>query len=513
MSEQANKKNIISCVKGINPVAQTAFFSAIIVGLLAHGYAMTNHFLTYDSMWNLYSNQDMISSGRQFLQYACGIGSYFDLPWVNGLLSLLYLAVTAMILTSIYEMKSKISGFLTGAFLVSFPAITSTFFYTFTIDGYMLAVLLSVLAFYIADRYKWGFAVSIPVLGISVGIYQSYISVTIMICITVLLIRILDNKISEIMNKAWRYVVMGAGAYLFYLVTLKIMLFLKGASLSGYQGSDAVTGVPLDVVKQGLIEAFRKFKSFALYENVLTTFDYMKIGVVIVATVAVGLYIYFFIKKKAYTNPVRIIGVLVLLALIPFGSTLAMIVSPNMMFHLLMRLPWVILFIFAIKLAEMFETKNKKKPIIPVNLAASVLLIWGFVVTANIGYFQMNERYEKTYATCVRMVDRLEQTPGYHTGDKVAILGGILNYDNFPPTDVTTEYLSGYFGVEGELCVNSTAKYAEFMAHYLGVEITTIPEEEEIEMTTREEFINMPNFPEKESIKKIDDVWVIRING
>ena len=54
-------------IKKIKPAHRYAFFSAMIVGLLTHLFAMTNNLLTVDSMWNMYSDQDMITSGRQFL--------------------------------------------------------------------------------------------------------------------------------------------------------------------------------------------------------------------------------------------------------------------------------------------------------------------------------------------------------------------------------------------------------------------------------------------------------------
>ena len=75
----------------IRPYWVTAFVSCMVIGLLTYGYLMSNHFLTHDSMWNLYSDQNMITSGRQFLQFACGISSYYDLPWFNGLLAIFYL--------------------------------------------------------------------------------------------------------------------------------------------------------------------------------------------------------------------------------------------------------------------------------------------------------------------------------------------------------------------------------------------------------------------------------------
>lgn len=506
------------CFKGMmnkfSKAEKYAFISCMVAGLLTHMYAMTNNFLNFDSMWNIYSSQDMISSGRQFLTYACGISSYFDLPWINGVLAIFWLALASVVLVRIFKIDNVLAGAMTGIVLVTFPAVTSTFFYSYTVDGYMLAVFLAVLSVYLAEKYKWGFIPSIFILGFSIGVYQAYFSLAIVLCMLLLLMRLLEEDAKPLLVKAAKFVAMGVGAYIFYLVTLKIMLAVKGAEMSGYQGSDAVNGVSLSVVGKGLKSAFTSFKSFILYENVLTTFDYMKWVFLFIAFAAAAAYIYLVIKRKSYKCPIKVAGGVIIIAMLPFATSLVAIISPNITFHLIMRMPFVLYFVFAVAIMEEFKKEAPKcKLLSKAALLATALLVWGFVLTANIGYFNMNERYEKTYATCVRIVDRLEQTPGYHTGDKVALLGGVLDSENYPETDITKEYLSGYFGVSGDLCINSSEKFAEFISHFLNVTITTIPLEEEIDLTQNEEFLNMHNFPAEDSIQKIGDVWVIRING
>lgn len=63
-----------------------AFWAAFAACLLIHIYKFTNPILNHDSVFNVYTDQNMTGSGRWLLQYACGISSYFDLHWVNGLL-------------------------------------------------------------------------------------------------------------------------------------------------------------------------------------------------------------------------------------------------------------------------------------------------------------------------------------------------------------------------------------------------------------------------------------------
>ena len=79
-------------IKQMKSQWKAAFSGTFLIGFLTYFYTMSHHFLTYDSMWNLYSAQDMITSGRQFLTYACRISSDYDLPALNGILAIFYLS-------------------------------------------------------------------------------------------------------------------------------------------------------------------------------------------------------------------------------------------------------------------------------------------------------------------------------------------------------------------------------------------------------------------------------------
>ena len=504
-------------IKQMKSQWKAAFSGTFLIGFLTYFYTMSHHFLTYDSMWNLYSAQDMITSGRQFLTYACRISSDYDLPALNGILAIFYLSLTAVVLTEVFCVRNNLTAVLIGGLLVTFPSISSTFCYTYTIDGYMLAVLLTTVGFWLANRYRHGWIAGIFLTGIALGIYQAYFAYLIVLCILVLLLDLLkEDSRKKLIVKAVKFILMGICGYLFYMVTLKIMLTIKGISLSGYQGTDKVLGFSLKEIPKGLSAAFDSFYQFAAWGNVLTTTNVMKymfVGLTVLGGLA---YLICFISRKRYKDLFRLIIGVLLVATIPFGSNIVTIMSPLTTFHLLMRYSWVLFFVFVLAVAEQIEWKRALKLENPVKALVGIftaVLIFEFSVMANIVAFNMEERYEKTYALCVRLVDRLEQTDGYKTGMKVAILGGFPNQTNYPATSITEEDLHGYFGASGEYCVNSTQKIAEFCAHYLNVTLTTIPFEEEIELTGREEFLEMEKFPDKESIRLIDDVWVIKLNG
>lgn len=501
----------------IKPHWITAFVSGIIIGLLSYGYFMSNHFLTYDSMWNLYSDQNMITSGRQFLQYACGISSYYDLPWLNGLLAIFYLAVTSILVIEGLGIKSHINSVLTAGIIITFPSVISTFGYSYTVDGYMLAALLATLAFFLAERKKWGFLPGAVILGVALGIYQAFLSFTIILCVLRLLLDILDNvKIKEILIKGIKFVGMGIASYIFYLVTLNIMLKFQNVQLSGYQGVDSVGKISLSTIPVGLKAAFTNFINFARWANVLTTTESMKLAFVGLILSGVTLFCFLFISKKCYKNIGNILITAGCVIVIPFGATAVSIISPDTFYHLLLRGCWCLFFVFILALSERLtisksELINRiKKVVVIIVSLLSIILIFEFSKMANIAGYNQNERYEKSYGLCIRILDRLEQTPGYEHGMPVAILGGMPDY---PSTDITKEDLSGYFGVTGDYVIGSTEYFAEFMSHYMNITLNTIGLEEELKLVETEEFKECTKFPDENCIIRINDVWVIKLNG
>lgn len=89
----------------VKPTWKLAFCSTMVIGLLTHGYKFTNTLFVPDSLRNFYSDQNILGSGRWFLSIACGLSSYFDLPWLNGVLSIFYIALTMVVITELLQLQ------------------------------------------------------------------------------------------------------------------------------------------------------------------------------------------------------------------------------------------------------------------------------------------------------------------------------------------------------------------------------------------------------------------------
>ena len=131
-----------------------AFLSAFVLGILIHLPVMLSDIPNHDGLSSMYFDQNMITSGRWFLSVACGFSSYFTIPWIIGLIGLLWLALTAVALTELLELADPLVIMAVSGLLVSFPALASTFAYVFTMDGYMMALFLAILAVLLRKNRK-----------------------------------------------------------------------------------------------------------------------------------------------------------------------------------------------------------------------------------------------------------------------------------------------------------------------------------------------------------------------
>lgn len=81
------------------------FLATWIGGMLAHAYRFFNFLPSWDSMYNFAGTGATYSSGRCFLEFFSKISSKYDMPWVNGALSLLYISLASILLVELFELQ------------------------------------------------------------------------------------------------------------------------------------------------------------------------------------------------------------------------------------------------------------------------------------------------------------------------------------------------------------------------------------------------------------------------
>jgi hypothetical protein len=165
----------------ILPQWKVCFLSALVIGLLAHLYKITGWLPNWDSLVFRYDPQNMLGLGRWFLPVVCSFSSFYDLPFLNGIISILFHALGAVCICKILKVENKITAALIGALIVSFPTVTSVLMYNYVADGYSIAFFMSTLAAVFMTNKKPNYIAAALLIALSSGIYQAYLTVTVML--------------------------------------------------------------------------------------------------------------------------------------------------------------------------------------------------------------------------------------------------------------------------------------------------------------------------------------------
>lgn len=530
---------------GLSSVTKGAFFSALVFGLLAHMVPMTGDFPNHDGLGSLYFNQDMLSSGRWFLSLACGISSYFALPWLIGVLSVLYIGIAAALTCAVLKIRNKYSAIVIGALMATFPALASTFAYVFTMDGYMLGLLMAVAAVYFTRKFRFGWIGGAVLLALSLGTYQAYLPVAVILSMYAALLilmgenrRIATSKTSGSSEEAagteerdsaktkilriLRFLYMGLLGGGLYFVILKVFLKVRGVSMGAYQGgSNLVGGKSLEAATEvKMAAAYKDFAVFSVRSKVLAPNVFVWIALGILIGAALMLLLREIVKKKWYKRPVLYIAIILIAVIYPVASNVVMIVMGDVTYHAIMRYQWVLIPIILIALCDRLAYKPEYYAaaagresfvklvtwLIPV---LGCLIAFCYIVTDNIGYSNLQKKYERTYAYCERLLDRIEQTDGYYPGIPIAIIG-VVSEDQYPKADLTEGVTDNLIGLSGDYLCYKGADYKHFFKAYLGADLNIISGEEIGEIYNSEEYVLMDSFPGKTSVKLVDGTIYVK---
>lgn len=409
-----------------------AFFSAFFLGLLVHIYKFTNLLPNADALYNFYSSQNMAASGRWFLSIACSFGSWFDLPWVNGVLSLVFMGLTAAMVAEVFRMENPVLMLLSSGLLVSFPAITATMAYEFTADGYMLAMALSALSVclsrmeYIGKKHLPRLILSGLCICLSCGIYQAYVSFGFVLAVCYFMMELLENRRSD--KELWKWigtqVLIYGGALAAYYGIWKLCLGALGFTAASYQGIDRVGVMGAGDLVSALVKIAGDFVKFFIEWNIL---DH---GVTVYSVLNILFLIFFaggiltaVLKSGMLKRKIHLLLLVLCLAALPVGCYIWYLTSPDVFYHALMLQSVCLLYILTAVIYDRWVQPKK-------SMAALVLLtaiVFNNSVCANMYYNLMHQSFEKTRAAAVELSTRIHLLDDGNV-KYVAIYGGLGDY-------------------------------------------------------------------------------------
>lgn len=500
---------------------KTAFISTFFLALLIHLYKLANTLPNHDALYNYYSDQNVLGSGRWALSFACGISSYYDLPWINGLLSCVFVALTVVVVVAVFKMKNPILIGLTGALVAAAPATTETFFFTYTADGYMLAMFLSALAVWFStldEKRISRWILSGVCICVSCGIYQAYVSFALLLAVCYFIDLLLQGTHSRKDCLKWvlRQVVTYAAALAAYLVIWKLCMHFTGTAANAYQGISQVGRVGIGLLINGLISSVKTvmlyFLQWDVVGNGFTLYSVLSIAFLV--TMAAGLVLAVIrsgILKRMWAV---ILLVLCVIAVIPFAC-IWHFTSDSIGYRAMMLQSLTLLFVLTAVLFERWA-KPRWKNAVGILLA---VVVFNNALMANISYFYMNLGYERTYAESVEIVTQIHALQREQDFDKIAVIGSRHKDVQWIFSDPETGAIApaGRIYMLSSLLESSLLYDSDHIIFFLkanyGLELEPVSGEMKTQLAASPDVEAMGCWPQGDGIKVIGNTLVIKLSN
>lgn len=497
-----------------------AFLGGIVATLLVHLFKFVNYLPNHDSLYNYYASQNMTVSGRWALSAACGLSSFFDLPWVIGALSALFIGLTAALVVAIFKIKNPFLIVLASALLASAPGITETFFFLYTADGYMIAMFAATLGAYfmrLGEKRVSRFFLGSVCICISCGIYQAYVSFALVLIVLSLALELLRDTVN--IRYAVRHTLCTAlavaASMVTYLIIWKVILAVSGTQPTSYQGISDVGVIGVSGLLSALAEAVRTVLFYLLQWNVLEHgFSvYSVLSLAFLATF-VASFILATVKSRIYKRPAALALLMAaIVSVLPF-SCIWLFFSNGVSYRPMMLVSLTLPFIFVGVLFEEFAGSVAKNLVCLLLCAISL----NNALMANIAYYYMDRCYERTYAEGVLMMSRIYELADEHEFDRIAVIGNLcyeVQYENSDP-DSWHGTPAGQVhiltsGLEMSLLFDSDHTVS-FLKNTFGLELSAVDENDEQLIAESETGVSMPCWPAAGSVAVNDGVLIIKLS-
>lgn len=411
--------------------------------VVIHGYRFVSLGFSHDSLAFMAQSEFewKISLGRFVQPLYWKIRGVVAAPYVVGIMSTLWLVLTAVMVDRVLELRTNAARFLIAGILASSTALIATNgTYIHEGDTFMLAFFLSAAAAWCCvggkKRYA-GFAV--PLLVLSAGLYQAYLQTFTALVMIWAVLKILRGK--PVQDVFVRCVISTAAllaALVLYSAAFKWILSATGIQANaGYNGLTEVGNYEGFNIVGLLKETFSypfQYMSQIKGKNITV----MKLGqmfVLLYGLLATG---YVLLKKRMTWLPA--VSAAGILCLLPLGINCIYFISKGLVYDQMVH-SYSLVNVYAVAVSEYAWQLHKERDIqVPgFRQAAKTAMLWAMPavlcvmffdrgIFANQMYLKRQLEYESTQAIMIRVLDRLEQLDGYTAGETPVQFVGSMTY-------------------------------------------------------------------------------------
>lgn len=490
-------------------------------GFLAHGFMLTNLNISHDAVFNFYNelpaHLHQIELGR-FLEplYRELTGTSLLMPWSLGIVAFFWLGIAVFLVCRLFHLSGSWEVLLTAGIMTVNISVTATAAaYAPWLAADMFTLLMTVFGVWCWRLYGRTHQVSRLVIGmaaviVSLAIYQSYLSVTVVL---IIMLSIQDLVMKKSAAKVFRDGCAGAGMVgasgVVYYILMKISSSLAAVPL--LEGKhDSVTNLwdnhetILQRVFYCLKEALTHF--FAKDENI---YPYPMIWAAnfLIGCASLCLAVCLMRKIGGELKKGEWLLMVLLLIALPFASYLVRLLNPYV--HDLMVYSVWLLYLLPLLLRK-WTDKRVWRGVGGCCAAIVVLLsfiLFSYIQTDNAVYVKKQVESEATLSLMTEVMSEVERTAGYEPGETGIIFVGDITEVLRPMPGM--DRIKGISGNNKPTAIVDPNIYQEYFNHVMLRKANFIYEEEAGRWP---EVQKMPSYPQEGYVRVLDGTVVVKWN-
>lgn len=454
------------------------------------------YYLYHNARWHL-------SLGRFLTKYVNLLSFNEVIPVLNVLICTFLQALSVILILRLWKIEKKEFVILSTIVIVAAPAVVYQYLYIHVATIFGFGLFFATFSAYISltnDSFK-SKIVSILLLALSLGCYQSYIGVTIGIIICTLILEIINaDDITITISKIKNSLINGIGGSILYIIIWKVLQKINGVETADYKGADNI-GI-INIIKKlpnSLLNAYKDFVSF--FTDRILNRNLFLIPLLIIGIV---LTIYLTIQKSKQSKYSYF--AIILLVLLPIGLNFVDIICADTNLSEIMghQTQLFIIYLFALFSSKSYIESQDKL----FSLTSSCLIALAsiaYIVCAFATYKTVELSYKCVQTKVTPIIEEIISDEHYTNESKVMFVG-FPNETQVKNSNPLFEYSyykkSAVFWYDMD-CSNI---WTQYIYSTFGIDIHHISSEEKQQIINSNEYKNISD----NSITRINDVYVVK---
>lgn len=482
-----------------------------VITLCANGFAFFNYMPKHDAISYMFSTAGEweVQLGRFLQPYYAYLRGNVVSPWLVGIIGSVFAVMSVLIIVDIINIKKPVYGILASGFLVANLSVTELCgIYIYIYDCCMIALFFACLSVWcwLHIRHPWNTIFGSICIVLSMGFYQSYVGVTIVLCAVVLLKEALENvSWKEEMRSTFSMVMMTVIGGGIYLLLYKILLLMWHTTLTdGDNGMQRLAELSGKMILQNIVKSYTDILNFFIADSRYFGGIVCCLHGLLLLIVIIGFAILLFQKKLKVYN--AIVASLIFI-IVPVCCNFTSILQGE---GIVLRSSYALYLLFPISLiiVESIDYFPFKKMMQYIVCLISLFLIVRNVQYSNTVYVYARATYDRTVSIMTRVLEDIEGYEGYEIGvTPIAVIGEFRENRN------VEIYKGDYKFINGNNKTSTTYPQTTYnFWREMGSPINGIEDNEILkEYSELSQVKQMPCYPHDGYCQMIGDVLVVKI--